>query len=201
LAIVTQRSGNPLDAEAWFRKALAADRAEGDIAHASQVLSNLARLLRQQPDRLSEARQLAEESLEIKQTLDPAAANIWNTYNILADISEAQQRPDDAQSYRRLARQSKAAFAGTRHELQKFAPLIAAVVAATTDPAGQQELAPRLEGLEQRGYQNLVAAIRRILAGERQEEALCAALDLEDSMVVMAILAGIADPATLAALG
>jgi tetratricopeptide (TPR) repeat protein len=201
LAIVTQRSGNPQDAEAWYRKALATRRAEGDLAGASLVLSNLANLLCQQPDRLPEARQLAEDSLEIKQTLDPAAAELWKTYGILATISEAQQRPDDAQAYRRLARQSKAAFAGTRHELQKFAPLIAAVVAATTDPAGQQELAPALEDGEQQGYQNLVAAIRRILAGERQEEALCAALDLEDSMVVMAILAGIADPATLAALG
>jgi len=103
-------------------------------------------------------------------------------------------------SYRRLARQSKAAFAGTRYELQKFLPLITGVVAAVTDPTVRQELEEYLEGLKQRGFQNLVAAIRQILAGQRDEETLCASLSLKESMVVLAILAGIADPATLEAL-
>jgi hypothetical protein len=73
-------------------------------------------------------------------------------------------------------------------------------VAAIPDAAVRQQIEEGLEDLAQRGYQNLVAAIRQIWAGERDEDRLCAALDLEDSMVVMAILAGIADPATLEGL-
>jgi hypothetical protein len=42
-----------------------------------------------------------------------------------------------------------------------------------------------------------VVAIRQIWGGDRDEDGLCAALSLEHSMVVMAIVAGIADPATL----
>ena len=145
------------------------------------------------PDRLLEARQLAEEALAIRQTLDPAAVKIWNTYTVLADIADRQQQPDQAQTYRQQARQSKAAFAGTRYELQKFSPLINAVVAATADPAVRQELEADLEDLEQKGWQNLVAAIRRIWTGDRDEDMLCASLDLDDSMVMMAIVGGIGD--------
>ena len=73
-------------------------------------------------------------------------------------------------------------------------------MAATTDPEVRQQLEPELEGIEQRGFGDLVAAIRQILAGERDEERLCGTLDLEDSMVVMAMLRGIVDPATVEAL-
>ena len=199
LAIVTQFSGNPREAEAWYRKALAAQKAQGDVAGTSTNFYNLANLLRQQPDRLPEARQLAEEALAIQQTLDPAA-RIWETYNILAEIADRQQQPDQAQTYRRQARQSKAAFAGTRYELQKFLPLINAVVAATADSAARQELEADLEDWEQQGSQNLVAAIQRIWAGDRDEDTLCASLSLEESMVVMAIVGGIGDRGTLEAL-
>jgi hypothetical protein len=56
----------------------------------SQRLSNLANLLQSQPGRLAEARELAEEALGIKQTLDPGAAEIWKTYNILAEITDRE---------------------------------------------------------------------------------------------------------------
>jgi hypothetical protein len=54
--------------------------------------------------------------------------------------------------------------------------------------------------MEEHGWTNLVAAIRRILAGERSTENLCGPLDLEDSMIIETILRAIADPATLSAL-
>jgi hypothetical protein len=44
---------------------------------------------------------------------------------------------------------------------------------------------------------DLLAVIRQIWEGERDEDALCASLDLEDLMVVMAIVAGIANLSTL----
>ena len=46
-------------------------------------------------------------------------------------------------------------------------------------------------------WQNLVAAQRQILNGERDEDILCERLDYQDSEVVVAILRGIADPETL----
>ena len=46
----------------------------------------------------------------------------------------------------------------------------------------------------------MVTAIGRILAGEKDADALCANLDSEDSMVIEAILAGLADPSTLSDL-
>jgi hypothetical protein len=54
--------------------------------------------------------------------------------------------------------------------------------------------------MEQRGWTNLVAAVRQILAGERNEQVLFAPLDLEDSMIIDTILRAIADPTTLSAL-
>ena len=96
----------------------------------SRALSNLANLLLTQPDRLAEARQLAEESLNIiKLTLDPGVSAIWTTYQILAEIAdkEAAVTPDSrrqaelqtqAREHRRLAREAKRNFAGTRQELQ-----------------------------------------------------------------------------------
>ena len=42
-----------------------------------------------------------------------------------------------------------------------------------------------------------MAAIRRVLAGERDADALCASLDLADSMIIETILQALADPSTL----
>ena len=54
--------------------------------------------------------------------------------------------------------------------------------------------------LEGHGRTNLVAAIRRILAGERNEQSLCAPLDADDSIIIESIPRAIADPTTLSAL-
>ena len=200
LAIVNENLGNLLEAEAWYRKALALRKVEENLIGASTILNNLADLLSKQPNRLSEARELAEKALEIRKTIDPSAAQIWKTYVILARISDLQQENDTAQIYRRQAQQSKFIFAGTRYELQLFLPLIAGVVATTIEREFRQQLDLVLEELERGHFRDLVAAIRQILAGERDEDRLCGTLDLDDSMVVMAILRGIDDPATVEGL-
>lgn len=46
----------------------------------------------------------------------------------------------------------------------------------------------------------LAAVLDRILAGERDADALCESLHLDLAMIVEAILHGLADPATLDAL-
>jgi tetratricopeptide (TPR) repeat protein len=187
------------EAEAWYRKALKQYQKLEDQASTSQTLSNLAFILQNQPHRLSEARQLAEEALAIKKTLEPAAATIWTTYGILADIDDKQGDSTQAKEYRRQARQAKAAFAGTQYELRQYGQFIARVVAAVDNAQIREQLEIDMENFAE-GWQNLVAAIRRILAGERDENILCEPLDLEDSMIISAILRGIADPQSLAAL-
>ncbi|CAN1210039.1 CHAT domain-containing protein [Tumidithrix helvetica PCC 7403] len=200
LAIVSECTGKLTEAEAWYRKAIYEGFIPtGDRISASKVLSNLAELLRQFPNRLNEAQQFAEKSLAIEQTLDPAAARIWTTYNTLAQISDRQGNPAKAKEYRRLSRTARANFAGTEYELRQHAPLIDGVVRAVHDAEIRQQLEPILENMISNGWQNLIAAIRQILNGQRDEDILCEKLDMEDSQIVLAILRGIADPETLRA--
>ncbi|MEA5489404.1 MULTISPECIES: CHAT domain-containing protein [Pseudanabaena] len=188
LAIVSEGAGKLTEAEAWWQKVIAADRKQSDHTLLCGHLNNLANLLQQDYDRLNEAQQLAEESLAIKQTLDPAAANIWNTYGILAEISDKQGDPAKAKEYRRLSRTARANFAGTEYELRKHAQLIEGVVRAVDDAEVRQQLEPILENRISNGWQNLIAAIQQILNGERDEDILCERLDIRESQIVLAIL-------------
>ena len=189
LALVSKGAGKLTEAEAWYRKAIYEGFIPtGDRINASLALSNLANLLQQFPNRLIEAQQLAEESLAIQQTLDPAAAQIWLTYNTLAQISDQKGDPAKAKDYRRLSRTALANFAGTEYELRQHAPLIEGVVMAVDDAEVRQQLEPILENMISNGWQNLIAAIRQILNGERDEDILYEGLDSIDSQVVLAIL-------------
>ena len=208
LGLVSQAAGKPEAAETWLHRALAAFRTVDDQVSVSKCLSNLGLLLRDQPGRLPEARRLLEEGLAIDRTLDPAASEIWKTHQLLEGIAqrEAGATTDparlaalhaEAREHRRLARETKRDFAGTRHELQKHAPLIITAVAAIHH---RLRLAQLLADREQRGWGKLVAAIRRIDEGERDADALCDDLDMEDSAIVEAMLQAIADPDALADL-
>ena len=199
LAVVSQLRGRPLEAEAWYGKALHARRQGGDTAGLAITLHNLANLLRQQPTRLAEARRLAEESLAIKQTMDSAAA-IWTTYAVLADITAQQSDPASAQTYRRLARQTYSAWPGAQQVRQQHGALITAVVATVAQPAQRAALDAVLAQIEQRGGGQLVAAIRRLLDGERHDDSLHAQLNYRESLILDTILSGLADPQGLAAL-
>jgi tetratricopeptide (TPR) repeat protein len=189
LAILNKKIKKPFEAEQWYRKALQSFHSEERL-NKSNALSNLADLLVNQTSCLTEAYQLATDALAIKQIIDPAAASIWNTYNILAEIATAQNEPDKAKEYRQLARTTKAAFAGTQYELQQHAPLIELVVAAVGDAATRKQLESVLVQVED-GWGQLVGTIRRVLAGERDVEVLWDDLDLEDSMIIAAILRGV----------
>jgi tetratricopeptide (TPR) repeat protein len=203
LAMLNEFAGKPEAAADWYRKAIDGLRSLGDTALLSTCLSNLAYLLRTQPGRLDEARQLAEEALALKKTLDHGAAEIWSTYNILAKIADQQLQPDRAAQYRQLARTAKRNFAGTSQEMKQFATVIAAVVAVC---AGQDEprdfVAAHVNELR-KGVGDCLAcadAIERILAGERDEQRLCDNAGPISSMIIETILRAIADPTTLSAL-
>ena len=189
LADVLKKTGKFQDSEAYYRKAIDAGRQIEDVLGTSNRLSNLAGLLQtQSADRLSEARQLAEEALEMKRTIDPAAAEIWKTYQILAEIAIKQGDRPTARDYRRQSRQSYAAFVGSRHELQKHEDFIQCVMIALQDSSQLPQLEERLQSRSAIGWGDLVAAIRRILAGERNEDELCWELDRIDSLIVGEVL-------------
>lgn len=200
LGLLNALAGKLGEAEAWFRKALKQFQQLENQANASLVLGNLAHLLQNQPHRLSEARQLAEEALAIMKTLDPAASEIWKIYDTLANIADKQGDTTQAKEYRRQARQAKAAFPGTQYELRQHGQFIARSVAAVDNAEIREQLEIEMENMAKKGWVNLVAAIRSILAGERDENILCEPLDSEHSMIISAILRGIADPQSLAAL-
>ncbi len=197
LAQVIERAGRPNEAEGWYVKALTTARTEGHRAGESASHNNLADLLSKLPGRLADARSHAEQALAIKKTLDPAAAEIWKIYFILANIAERQGDADAARAWRREERASYAAAPVSRHRLRGHRPLIAAVVQAASDASARPALDAGLATMVAHGWTSLVGALRRILDGERDEDALCASLNRENSTTVAAVLRGIADPAML----
>ena len=189
LAIVLESTGKFQEAEGYYRKAIEADRKVGNAKDIARALSNLADLLQtQEDDRLSEARQLAEEALGMMMTIDPAAAQIWLTYNILAKIAIKQGDQPTARDYRRQSRQSYAAFAGSRHELQKHEDFIQCVMIALQDSSQLPQLEEQLQSRSANRWGDLVAAIQRILAGERSEDEVSLDLDGIDSLIVGEVL-------------
>jgi len=189
LAIVLTSTGKLLEAEAYYRKAIDTVKQSGDKINSSKWLSNLAHLLSDQgDDRLSEARQLAEEALEIKRTIDPAAAEIWKTYTTLADISVKQGDQIMARNFRCQSRHSYGEFEASKNELLQYKLLIQSIISAINDADYLPDLEAELQIGSADGWGNLVAAIRRILAGERDEDELCWELDRIDSLIVGEVL-------------
>jgi tetratricopeptide (TPR) repeat protein len=189
LAVLTEKMGKLIDAEAWYRKAIEVFKDIGDNIGESTCLHNLASLLQNQPDRLPEAQQIAKQALAIFNNLDPATVEIWKTYEVLAQIADKQGNTQEAKKHRYFARQTKANFPGTQYELkQKYSELILAVT--------QCENVVIFED-DNEELKNLKTAIQQILDGERDVDFVCEPLDLEDSMIVYAILEGIANPDSL----
>lgn len=84
----------------------------------------------------------------------------------------------------------------TQQIRQAHAGLIHRVVAGCHDRSQVPDLDSALEQARTNGWTDLVAAIERILAGERGEGVL-AGLDEEDTVIIRTILQGIQDPGTL----
>ena len=84
----------------------------------------------------------------------------------------------------------------TQQIIQVHAGLIYRVARACENPQYLKELESLLKEAEANSWTDLVAAIRKILAGNRSENIL-APLDEEDRVIVDAILRGLQDPSTL----
>jgi SagB-type dehydrogenase family enzyme len=118
-----------VEAQRHYREAARISQSRGHLAAAAQTWNQLAvlagDLLQDQPDRLADARQLAEEAIAVAQSLDPVAAGIWKSYGILADIADREARAA-ADPERRAALEMQSA--GYR-KLQQRAPIISATLA------------------------------------------------------------------------
>jgi tetratricopeptide (TPR) repeat protein len=182
LARLNELAGNLDSAEAWYRKALKGFENAGDRFSQSVALNNLADLLQQFGDRLPEARQTAEDSLAISQTLDPNTAEIWTIYSILAKITAQQGETATAQNYRRLMRESYLDAPVCRHDLQQFAPAIEVIVDNWQDPE------PLLADFTENGLGELAQALARLHSGERNEDQLYQNLDYQQSAILHTVL-------------
>ena len=80
--------------------------------------------------------------------------------------------------------------------IQAHAGVIVQVVQSIANPQLMPQTEEILKVSEQNGWGELVAVIRRIINGER-DESLLRGLDQEDSTIAAAILLGIQNPATL----
>jgi len=80
--------------------------------------------------------------------------------------------------------------------LQSHAGLIHRVVMHCNNPGSAPDLDQLLYQAEENDWKSLVAAIRSIMGGSRDESVLLG-LDDEDRIIVQAILQGLQDPATL----
>ena len=118
----------------------------------------------------------------------------------LAEIAEQEGDAEQARNYRRREREAYAGFAGAWYALRQYSPFITAVVTTVADSAQRTELEIALEEMTKNGWGNLVAAIHRILDGERDEEVLCMELDYNEWLIIHTILQGIANPESLEAL-
>jgi hypothetical protein len=90
----------------------------------------------------------------------------------------------------RGARQSYAAAPISRETLRRHRPLIGAVLRALRESTLEQSLDQRVTT----GWTKLVAALRAMLDGLRDEDALCESLDREDSLIVHTILHALDHP-------
>jgi hypothetical protein len=84
----------------------------------------------------------------------------------------------------------------TEQILQTHASLILAVVQTIHNPELKPQLDMVLQQSAQNGWQDLVNAINKIVAGSR-EQSLVNGLDEEDAIIVDSILLGLQDPSTL----
>jgi hypothetical protein len=87
--------------------------------------------------------------------------------------------------------------ADKKQQITNFhAPLIVNVVNSISDTSLRPGVEQVLKASEENGWGNLVAAIRKVLKGQR-DSSILKGLDEEDQVIVDAILRGIQDPSTL----
>ncbi len=186
LAHVNKMLGNLPEAEKWYRQTIEGNKTLENWLEVSIGLTNLAELLHEQLGRLEEARQLAEAGLAIDKAHNPNDVEIWKTYLILAKIADKQNDVKQADVYRQLARKSKTNIAEYASALESHHKFIEAVVTTMKQPKLRKQLNSMLEQRKLKGWDRLVAAVRRFLDGEKDIDYIAQTehLDAEDIMIV-----------------
>ncbi len=191
LALVAQGAGRLAEAERWY---LRAQEIKDKVAPRDvTTLGNLANLYLTQ-NRLAEAEVYARRAVAIVATLD-LSAEPWKSYSILADILQAAGHPAEARQWRRKEQDAFARWPAAGYQLPPWAgPVVQAVIAAAPgQPQAQAAVAGFLPQLAQTNdWRNFAAAIERLLAGEREYDALCLDLDRIDAYMIRAVLQGLA---------
>lgn len=186
LGLVAGGVGRLDDAERWY---LRAQEIKDKINSKDfSTLGNLANLYLSQ-GRLAEAEQYAKRAMIIVETLD-LSAEPWKTYSILDDIAQAKSNAQEAAQWRRKSQESYFAYPGAAYKLPQSGPAFIQSVAAAGqgNTVAKREVEKILHQLEAKGYQNLSAAIRRLLSGEKDFERLRIELDYQDAYIVRRIL-------------
>ena len=199
LAIVAQLAGRPADAERWYRRAIELDSQVDNPKELAIDYNNLAFLLLSvhgQPagarppefagrDLLAEAERWARQAVEIDEAIGDPSVEIWKDYSILAGIAEARGDGAGARAWRRQERAAFLAFPGGWARLERqWGPVVQALAAAAQPPAGSEPAGGWSHGLldqlaQTADWRNLAAALRRVLAGARDADALADELDLD----------------------
>ncbi|MGB0386951.1 MAG: tetratricopeptide repeat protein [Ardenticatenaceae bacterium] len=195
LARIANSAGRLDDAEQWYLRAQDGFEQTGQPHHAAIVSDHLADLYLCQA-RLGSAADYARRAVAIKEALD-LSAEPWTSYHILARIALAQGRADEAAPWRRKAQDSYAAYVGAAHQLPKWAPsFIAAVIAAVGgDQAAIEQVEEDLPQREADGWEDLSQAIRRLLSGQRDFEALRVDLHWVAAYIVRILLSQLPEEA------
>jgi len=196
LANVAKGANRPDEAERWYKRAI--DYAELLSDQGAGVFSNLANLYLSQ-GRLDEAEQFAHRAREIRETLD-LSSEPWKTYNILAQIADKRGRVQEARQWQKKATDTRRAFderAGYQAYakiLQQFDGVINGVIAAVNgDANARAQVEARFDSFKKGNWQ-IVDAIQRIWAGERDAEALTESIDANSAAIVVRILQLLAQP-------
>jgi len=215
LAIVAELAGRPADAARWYRRALRDFQATGQLQYVAVTCNNLAGLLlaaargeygapppaglAEGDDLLAEAESLAREAAGLIEQIGDPSLGLWMTYTILAGIAEARGDPTAAQAWRRKARAAYVAFPGHWANLSRqWGQIVQAVAQASRLRIIPADLDDFLKQLTQTDYRFLAAALRDLLAGARDADALADKhnLDNEDYLIVCKTLEAIHESAT-----
>lgn len=226
LALVAKMAGRPVDAARWYRRAIAMNREINKLDELAKDYNNLAALLlaaargdygapppaglAESGDLLAEAESLAREAATLKEQIGDLSTGPWTTYNILAGIADAKGDAPAARDWRRKERAAYVAFPGHWANLSRqWGQVVQAVAQAArlrmdglpARPALPPDLDAALQQFAEHGWTAVVAALRAILAGARDADALADAhnLDGEDYLIVCKTLEALAGGAPVAA--
>jgi len=191
------------EAKGWHQRALALDRqtdASGDAY--TRHLFNLANVLVQEVEagrvqevsvQLAEAQRYLEQALVIDKRLN--SPGIWRKYGLLAQIANRQGHISIAQDYRRRERESYAAFAGHRFQIdQRFGSYLAAFAAAQDSQEVRAQVEESLLEGEKNGW-HISEVLHRIWAGERDWHTLVEGLGSnKEALLILRVLETLAAP-------